>query len=538
MLLLALVAFSANAQTGAQASIEGMDQLSLNGTVVVPRVVTDEPAFVVIYNDDGAGGLGQVIGQTAVSGGEQTNVSVVINSALLTPTLHAVIHTDDNEIGTFEFGTVEDADAPIMVNDAIMAMPFTVQTLMARDQIVSDQVTISSVTVSEPTWVVIHAGDAQNIGEPIGHALIPAGTTTNLTIDVEPGTTTPILWPVLHTDTGTQGQFDFGTVEGADTPLVVGDTAATMPISTTPIIRVAADQLILDGSGVVTEDTASIVIGSALADGPSFLVVHADDAGNLGPMIGFTAVPDGLSNSVTVDIDAAQVTPTLWVTLHTDDNEIGTFEFGTVENADMLVMVNEQPVRASVQVAPFMSVARAVAANNQVTFDRVLVDQPAFVVLHEGGPMGPVLAQQPLSPGLNTNITLALDLDAIEEPVFPVLHADTNLIGTLEFDSPNGVDAPILLNGNPIATTLDLSTLSSEAAACSVLANADTNLFSTASTDAQVSGTLARGESIQIVGQMQVDGGLTWWQTADGLWLPSEAVSEQAACENLPTVIG
>jgi hypothetical protein len=167
----------------------------------------------------------------------------------------------------------------------------------------------------------------------------------------------------------------------------------------------------------------------------------------------------------------------------------------------------------------------------------VLIDQPGFVVIHEGDPMGPVLAEHALQPGLNEDISIELDLSAVSEPVFPVLHADTNTIGTLEFGSGDGVDAPLTLNGQVIAAALNLSQLQL-LEGCSVLANVEASLYAEPNTGAAISGSLAQGGAITVIGQMQAADGLVWWKTADNTWIPSDIVSEQAHCENLPVAGG
>jgi hypothetical protein len=518
-------ALSAQSAPGAQkASIRVTDQFSADGTILIPSLTVDGPAFVVVNADNGSGAAGAILGFTPISAGQHSNVRVIVDRSKMTANLHASVHTDDHQIGVFEFGKVQGADALLTLDNNQADMPFTAQALFARDQIVTNQVTVASVTVSSPSWVVIHAGDSQQIGNPIGQALVPAGTSTNVTVEVDPASVTPILWPTLHEDTGTQGQFDFGTVPNADMPLVIGDKAAVLPISTAPIIRVAADELVL-GNGVISGGTASVVVGSVLSNGPGFLAVHADDNGSPGPVIGFTAVRSGLSTSVKVNIDSTKVTPNVWVMLHKDDHQIGKFEFGTVADADMPVTVNGQMVSTSVPLAPFMSLAAQPVANNQITFQQVLMDQPGFVAIHANDPTGPILAQQPVNPGLNDNVAVALDMSKITGPIFPVLHTDNS--------------APIQLNGKILTTQLSLSTLSNQQAnACNVLMSANGSLYSKPDGSAATSGTLTQGTTLQIVGQTTAADGVIWWQTAQGQWIPSNIVSEQANCNNVPKVSG
>src|SRR5262249_34926415 len=145
---------------------------------------------------------------------------------------------------------------------------------------------------------------------------VDAGATDNVTVNIDPTKRTDILWPMIHTDTGTAGKFEFGTVDMTDLPLTLSDKAATLPISTVPNIRTAGQQLVLDNNGVVLGDKAIIVIESVLSDGPGFLAIHNDANGAMGNVIGFTPVKSGLNTNVKVDIDPKLVTPNLWPVLH------------------------------------------------------------------------------------------------------------------------------------------------------------------------------------------------------------------------------
>jgi hypothetical protein len=276
------MAVSSYAQTTLTGSLQVIDQLSLDGAVTLPSVTASDPVFVVIHADDGSGSIGEVIGQLYLNEGEYQDVRVPIDSARATSTLYAVLYVDDNEIGVYEFGAVDGADEPLMVDGEMVVEPFETDILSARDQIADDAVTIDFVTVAEPSWIVIHSGDAQNFGDAIGETFVPAGTSTNVAVEIDPEARTNILWPMIHLDTGAKGRFEFGSVDGADLPLVVNDRVATLPFSSAPIIRAGADTIALNANGVLTSDAATLTVGSTLSDGPGFLVVYDDVNGEPG----------------------------------------------------------------------------------------------------------------------------------------------------------------------------------------------------------------------------------------------------------------
>lgn len=532
-----LLVVPAQAQTAM--SVEAADQIGLDGTVTVSRVVTDQPGFLVIHADDGSGAPGEAIGHVTLGSGENLDIHVPVDYSKATSTLFAVIHTDDNTIGTYEFGTVEGADAPVMVNDQPVAMSFHLNTLLVPDQIVKDQVNVAEVIVQQPSWVVIHAGDADGFADPIGQAFVDAGVTTNLAVKIDPTKRTDILWPMVHTDTGTANTFEFGTVDMTDLPLTMNDTAATLPIVTTPSIRTGAEQIILGSNGLVIGNNANVVIESVLSDGPGFIAIHNDVNGAMGDVIGFTSVPDGLSTNVKVNVDPTLVTPTVWPVLHTDDGTVGTFEFGTTDGADLPVMVNEQPIASALPVAPFLQFAQQQTLDNdQIMVTEALVTSPGFVVVQADdgkGQPGAVLAQVPVNAGLNQNIAAALNTAELTNPLYITLHQDANQIGVFESG-----DAPVLLNNEPLTGVLTLTGDTAPAFTklnfvfpCIVTLGdtAQVNERSGPGTNFDIVTLLSGGETLTFTDQTQDADGFTWWQTGDGNWVRSDVTGAVEDCQ-------
>jgi hypothetical protein len=125
--------------------------------------------------------------------------------------------------------------------------------------------------------------------------------------------------------------------------LLIGSVASVMaaPVyqdEATASVNVA-DQSVVDGAVVVAE---------VVSPGAGWIVVHADEAGAPGPIIGQTAVEAGANADVSVTIDADAATDTLYAMLHEDD---GDGEFDSAK--DKSVKVDDKTV-----VMPF-SIAAA-----------------------------------------------------------------------------------------------------------------------------------------------------------------------------------
>ncbi|RME44433.1 MAG: hypothetical protein D6791_13180 [Chloroflexi bacterium] len=98
--------------------------------------------------------------------------------------------------------------------------------------------------------------------------------------------------------------------------------APLAPMAPTEVTRLpsvtVADQPIVNGT---------VTIAEVVSDGPGWLVVHAQKDGKPGPVLGHSAVSDGVNTNVVVKIDVSGATETLYAMLHTDAGTVGTYEF-------------------------------------------------------------------------------------------------------------------------------------------------------------------------------------------------------------------
>ncbi len=456
-----ILAFSVSAQDMMEPAVDVSDQVSLNGIVTIDHIHTNGPAFIVIHADNGEGSFGAVIGHRQLSLGSNFNVDVHIDASMATSTLYAMLHSDDNEVGVYEFGSVEGADRPIAVDGEVVSPPFNVQLLHAHDDfLVDNSLTIADVVVQEDGFVVVHAGDAESFGAVLGVAPVSAGYNGMISVELE-GDITDVLWPMLHFDTGEIGEYEFGAVEGADGPIVIDGVVATSPVWTVPHIRVN-DQAVIHGDGMMMDDMMAPTLHatSVLSDGPGFLVVHqavTGDDGSLtfGPVIGVTAVEDGYTHAVDVELDTDGLTPVLYPMLHVDTNTIGEYEFGTVEGADGPATAMGQVVTFPINAAPSIEYSGSLDGTT-LTINEAVIDGSGFLVIHADGGEGPgaVLGVAPIVPGLNRNIVVELDGDNMTERLFPMLHYDTGEAGVYEFGTVEGADAPVFVNGNVVTAPM------------------------------------------------------------------------------------
>jgi hypothetical protein len=443
VLTLLLVAGSVFAQDMAP-SVTANAQVSTDGTVTVANVVATGPAFIVIHKAADDGGIGPVIGYRQVNVGQNNNVKVWIDATQATPMLYAMLHDDTGAVGVYEFGTVEGADAPVIVDGAPVSPGFAAEIVYATDQLAADNtVTVGSVVTAQNGFIVIHADDAGAPGAVLGFAPVVAGSNNDIAVTLE-GEAPASVWPMLHVDTGEAGTYEFGTVEGADGPVIVDGAVAMSQITIgTPSMRVN-DQIVLHGDGMEMSETLTITADSVVSEAEGFLVIHSDGGGSPGPVLGYAPVTAGLNRNVAVEISSEGVTPIVYPMLHVDTGEVGVYEFGTVEGADGPVRVNDNVLVFPINIAPSINLNGTISGTT-LTVAGALIDAPGFLAIHsdnEGAP-GPVLGYAPLVPGWNGNIVVELSEAPATGTVFPMLHYDTGTVGVYEFGTVEGADGPV-----------------------------------------------------------------------------------------------
>jgi hypothetical protein len=322
-------------------AISPTDQfVSEDGMVTFAAVTVQVGGWLVIHSDND-GAPGSVLGQTQIPAGTSNNVAVQLAEEGRTDVLFPMLHVDTGAAGTYEFGTVEGADGPVVVNGAVATMPiWTVPHIRVMDQIVlpGDGMEMGeptawamSVLSDGPGFLVFHQEQDGSFGPVAGVSdPLPAGLSTNVVVTLDPAMITPVLWPMLHVDTGEAGVYEFGTVEGADGPVVVGENVVTYAIN-------AAPSIVYEGS--LTD--GQLTVKQALIDAPGWLVIHANDNGNPGAVLGQTPIVRGLNSNIVVEIDPAMAGDQVFPMLHYDTGTAGVYEFGTVEGADGVVFVGE-----------------------------------------------------------------------------------------------------------------------------------------------------------------------------------------------------
>jgi plastocyanin len=227
---------------------------------------------------------------------------------------------------------------------------------------------------------------------------------------------------------------------GGAAPAATGEPpAAEAPEALEPSVTVM-DQ---DATG------GRVRIQELVASEPSWIVIHTEQNGGPGPIIGYAVAPQGTSVDVAVEIDAAAATSVLYAMLHVDAGALGTYEF---PGADVPVAGDRTNVPFQVtlpEVAPSVTVLDQSVVNGTLTVGEIVASGPSWIVIHSeanGGP-GPVAGYAAVARGVNHDVAVTVDPARLTPGLYAMLHVDAGVVDTYEFP---GDDVPVAAeNTNP-----------------------------------------------------------------------------------------
>lgn len=353
------------------------DQMLEDNMLSISNVTMSEPGWVVIHRDNGNGGpmVPEIISvPKMVEAGDAMDVMVELKEGEEVAdgeTLWAMLHTDDGAMGTYEFNGTNGLDAPIMVNGNIVTESFEVSvapmgTLAVEDQVLRNNVVnVASITLDRGGYVVIHAsneaGDGPMVPEIISEPVyLEEGDYTNVEVPVKDEanvTTGDTVWVMLHTDTGTEEEYEFDGSNGFDLPITDAEgNVVVKPLEITDVIMVAiTGSLTVEDQPVVDNQ---ISVGAVTLSESGWVVIHASNEAGDGPMVPeIISEPMYLEAGTTEDvmvsfIESAEVNTddTVWVMLHNDSGVAEMYEFNGMNGLDLPIVVDGNVVVTPVNI--------------------------------------------------------------------------------------------------------------------------------------------------------------------------------------------
>jgi len=229
--------------------------------VIIASAILADGGWLVVHADSN-GSPGPVLGQALLNPGTNPAVIIPLAPEGQTQVVWPMLHVDDNSVGTYEFGQVEGADAPVAINGQVVTRPINLTdapTILLADGSVlntstvpyiipaagqsldtmtpggAGELTIDSVLSVGPGFIDVHADMNGHPAVSLGHVAVPDGESTGVAVPLQVPPTmpdmaiTPMVWPMLHADTNANGTYEYLKIVGADLPVVYNGAVVTVP---------------------------------------------------------------------------------------------------------------------------------------------------------------------------------------------------------------------------------------------------------------------------------------------------------------------
>lgn len=281
-------------------------------------------------------------------------------------------------------------------------------------------ITVDSVTVTEPAWVVIHAERDGQVGEVLGQTAVSPGTAADVEIVIDPLQATDTLSAIIHRNAGSEATFDF---PGEDAPLLENGVTIAQSFAidrqmALPEIQVSDQEILEDGL---------IRVDRVRSPGPGWVVIHAQEEGAIGSILGYSFIKAGLNEDVVIRIPWREGTPILYAMLHEDGDREQRFDF---PDDDLPVLAVGEPVVAEFQTTypPNLVIFDQPVIDNLIVVERVISAGPGWVVIYADdgtGSPGIIIGSAALADGLNEQVSVGLLGAEVTDQLFIFLHEDT-----------------------------------------------------------------------------------------------------------------
>jgi len=201
---------------------------------------------------------------------------------------------------------------------------------LAESQPGVNALVVKRVLAPADAWLVVHTDNDGMPGDRVGFKHVSKGESLDVQVPLT-GVTSEKVIVALHADKGTPGKLDFDMLkklESPDRPFFVNEKelakVATVRTFGAKADRGTAAIEVTDQPGA----SGSIVVDSAAAPGPAWIVVHLNDNGVPGKRVGYAPIAAGENRSVTVSLSPdVPLGDSVLVAVHADRGTIGKLEF-------------------------------------------------------------------------------------------------------------------------------------------------------------------------------------------------------------------
>jgi hypothetical protein len=251
-------------------------------------------------------------------------------------------------------------------------------------------------------------------------------------------------------ETVEQDAFDFVTPEEGGQPVEEISTPKIAETQELPIPNVSASRQVLGDDGQLTIDRVF-----SIQEG--WIVVYNDEDGKKGEVLGHTPVDDGLSEEVEISINPLLAGDALYIVLHSDSGEVGTFEY---PGPDQPLEFDQEPVEDQFKIDNRATIPELAVSDQEISEDGIIIvdyvaaTRPGWLAIHldDGGQPGEMAAYLPVRSGVNEELALPINWHVATISLHAVLYEDTGEIGNFEDVS---IDQMVRLEGIPVAAAFE-----------------------------------------------------------------------------------
>ncbi|WP_292521418.1 fasciclin domain-containing protein [Methanoculleus sp.] len=318
--------------------------------------------------------------------------------------------------------------------------------------IMNATVVVDNATIHRPGWADIHADLNGTPGAIIGYSPITPGVNENVTVAIEVENATPVLYAMLHLDQGVQGVHEF---PGPDVPVLLNGSPVQQAFNVTgglPSVNVTPTPTV----NVTPTPTVNVTPTPTVNVTPTPTVnVTPTPTVNVTPTPTVNVTPTPTVNVTPTPTVNVTPTPTVNVTPTPTVNVTPTPTVNVTPTPTVNVTPTMTPTPAE-NVTPAINVSDQPIVNATVVVDNATINRTGWADIHAdmNGTPGAVIGYSPISPGVNENVTIAIDVEEATPVLYAMLHIDEGEEGVHEFPGP---DMPVLLNGSPVQQAFNVT---------------------------------------------------------------------------------
>jgi hypothetical protein len=274
----------------------------------------------------------------------------------------------------------------------------------------------AEVSLPSPGWLTIYR---ESEGQPdtiIGRQSLAPGVHENVEVSVDIEQATETLFAGVHTDLGAEGVFEY---PGEDEPFPNEPETEFVVELAIPQPQIEVGEQTVGDDGIITLARLELLE-------PTWILIHADEGGEIGPVVGGLILDAGSYENVRLAIDWRKATPTLYAVLHKDGGEARVLDY---PEGDLPVLSNGRPIVAEFKAVypPEILVFDQPVVNNEIVIERVISNGPGWIAIYNelDGQPGFIIGSAPLADGLNEQVAVSLLPSRLTPQLYARLHVDS-----------------------------------------------------------------------------------------------------------------